>query len=70
MENSNDWVEYKKFIIASIDELKARVDKVEHMIAELRTTVAILNTKLMVASAGTSILVSAIVGYIVNKMGG
>jgi hypothetical protein len=70
MENNNDWVEYKKLIIASIDELKSRVDKIEHMIADMRTTVAILNTKLMIASAVTSIVVSAVVGMIVKSIGG
>jgi translation elongation factor EF-4 len=67
---SNDWIEYKKHIIASIEELKVRVDKIEQMIAEIRTTVAILNTKLMVASAATSIIVAAIVSTIVGKIGG
>lgn len=48
MAGENGWDEYKRLILAEIDELKAAKKDLEDMVQELRVEVATLKTKIWI----------------------
>jgi hypothetical protein len=69
MGDSTDYSEDKKFILESLADLKNSVKKLYENDSDIKISLATINTKLMLVSAGASATVAIIVAIITKFIG-
>jgi hypothetical protein len=62
MVNSDDWVEYKKLIMARLDD----VSDLEKEVIDIKIQLAVLTAKVLLMSGGAALVVSGLVTGIIN----
>lgn len=63
-----DWLQHKETILNQLKELKATTKETDDKVTLMKVDLAVLNTKLMVASAVSSTVVGTIVAFIMDKV--
>jgi len=60
VESGNGWVEYRKFVTESLGGTQKRLDKIEGRLQNIEKDIAILRTKMYIASATAAVIFSSI----------
>jgi hypothetical protein len=68
MSDENKWVEDRKYVLTFIDDTKGQLKDLADNDVSMKTTIAILNTKLMILTVGASAVVGSIVSLITNAL--
>lgn len=63
-----DWLQHKETILNQLKELKATTKETDDKVTLMKVDLAVLNTKLMVASAVSSTVVGTIVAFVMDKV--
>jgi len=70
MAEDNKWVEDRKYVLEFIDDTKKQLDELAKNDAGMKTTIAVLNTKLMGLTLVGSSVVSVVVSFITKAVVG
>ena len=64
--SGNGWVEYRKFVVETLDLNKKQLHGIESRLRKMEQDIVMLKTKMYVASACIGISVSSIVSLLVG----
>ena len=63
-----DYAEDRKYILKSLEKTDKNIEKLYENDVEIKTTLATINTKLMLVSAVSSTVVGAVVAFVMQKV--